>query len=58
MSRHAGPSTINFSPSFFGWLSRQFIIIDDYPYAGMDFHDYPELELPEGEQCDASCKIL
>lgn len=53
MSQHACPSAINFSPVFFGWLHRWLIIIDDYPYVWMDFHDDPELELPKDEQRDS-----
>ena len=58
MSRHAGPSVIKFSPAFFGWLRRKFIIIYDYPSARMDFCDDPELELTKGELWDSSGKIL
>lgn len=58
MSRHAGPSMIRFSPDFFGWSRRQLIIIDDYPYARMDFCDDPKLEFLEGMKWDASGKIL
>lgn len=31
MDQHVGPSEIKFSPTFFGWMRRQFIIINDYP---------------------------
>lgn len=52
------PSTIKFSPALFGWLLMKFIIIDDFPYTRMDLCDDSELKLPEGEQWDASGKIL
>jgi len=42
-------ATIKFSPTFSGWVHKQFIIIDDFPYAWMDFRDDPELMFPEGE---------
>jgi len=50
MSRHVGPSVINFSPIFFGWLRKQLNMIKKSPYMGMDFHDVHELVLLEGEE--------
>lgn len=53
MPRHAGLSVIIFSLDFFGWLHRQFIMINAYPYACMDFHDDSDLVLPKGEEWGA-----
>lgn len=53
MSQHAGLSMINFSPTFFRRLHKKFIMIDNYPYAGMHFHGDPELMLLEGEKLGA-----
>ena len=34
---------------FFPWWRRQIIAIDDYPYAGIDFHGDQDMPLPLGE---------
>ena len=33
---------------FFPWWQRQIVTIDDYPYAGRDFHKDPDMPLPLG----------
>ena len=33
---------------FFPWWQRHIIAIDDYPYAGIDFYDGPDMPLPPG----------
>ena len=58
IAKHEIPSTIKFSPASFRWLRIHFIMVDDYPYVGMDFYDDPKLELHEGEKWDATGKIL
>ena len=50
MSRHAGQSQISFSDTLFGWLDRQEMVYSEYPYAGMDFWNDPDLVLPASEQ--------
>lgn len=42
----------HFSDEFFDHFDRQIWAIDDYGYAGIDFHKDPELVLPKGEQWD------
>ena len=39
-------------PEFFIWLYRQLIMVEDWPYAGADFTEDPDLPLPEGEEWD------
>ena len=31
---------------FFQWWEEHIIVVDDYPYAGMDFRSDPDLVLP------------
>jgi len=57
MSRHAGQSQISFSDTFFGWFDRQEMVYFEYPYAGMDFRDDPDLVLPTDEQWGAIGKF-
>lgn len=37
MARHDGHPSISFSTAFFSWFRRQHIVIEEHPYAGMDF---------------------
>ena len=41
---------MSWHPEFFIWLRRQFIVIQDWPYAGTSFMGDPDLPLPEGEE--------
>ena len=34
------------------WLDQQVIFVEDWPYAGMDFRNDPDMPLPAGEQWD------
>ena len=43
-----GPVRHCFDDGFFDWLDSQIIMIEDYPYAGMNFTGDPELVLPPG----------
>jgi len=59
MARHAeGVEIIRFSPSYFRWLNNQLFVIEDFPYAGMDFRGDREMTLPPGEQWDDSGKNI
>lgn len=58
MARHVGQSSITFSIGFFSWINRQHIFIEEHPYAGMDFHGYPELSLPVNAQWSAIGKLF
>jgi hypothetical protein len=44
-----GRTNESFDDDFFAWLSRQIPVIEDYPYAGIDFSRDPEIPVPPGE---------
>jgi hypothetical protein len=48
------PSTFRFTVDFFAWWRRQLVVIEDFPYVGVDFRGSTDLVLPEGIQWDAS----
>jgi hypothetical protein len=48
------PSTFRFTTDFFTWWRRQLVVIEDFPYAGVDFRGSADLVLPEGIQWDVS----
>ena len=49
MHRLGGGRVANPYPAeFFPWWRRQLIFIDDYPYAGIDFHGDLDMPLPPG----------
>jgi hypothetical protein len=50
MSRHVAGPIIRYNDTFFDWLEPQILMIDDYAYVGLDFHNDPDLVLPEGSQ--------
>ena len=54
MARHPdeGAAVVRFSESYFDWLEGQLFVIQDFPYAGMDFRGDPDMVLPQGEQWD------
>ena len=60
MARHAieGTEIVRFPPSYFRWLDRQLFVIEDFPYAEIDFRGDREMVLPAGEQWDESGKII
>jgi len=58
MAQHVSLSSMSFTLVFFRWLCTQFIMVDDYPYVGMDFHRNLELTLPVGEQWGVVGKIF
>ena len=43
---------------FFIWLRRQLIMVEDWPYAGTNFMDDPDLPLPEGEEWDEELGMI
>ena len=49
MLRAGGGQQMSWRPEFFGWLRRQLIVVEDWPYAGTDFTGDPDLPLPEGD---------
>ena len=46
--RLGGRCQPHFSEDFFSFLDQDILIVDDYGYAGIDFHNDPDLVLPEG----------
>jgi hypothetical protein len=40
----------SFDDDFFAWLSRHISVIEDYPYARIDFSRDPEIPVPLGEE--------
>jgi hypothetical protein len=47
LSPRLGPdSEFRFTSDFFAWLRRQLIVIEDFPYAGVDFWGSMDLVLP------------
>lgn len=58
ISRHAGSLSMRFTLVFYRWLHMYFIMVDDYPYIGVDFHRDLELALLEGEQWGAIGRIF
>jgi hypothetical protein len=48
------PSTFHFTADFFAWWRRQLVVIEDFPYVGVDFRGSADLVLPEETQWDAS----
>ena len=54
MARHPdeGTEVVRFRPKYFHWLENQVFSIQDFPYAGVDFHGDPDMILPPGEQWD------
>ena len=49
---------MSWRPEFFGWLRRQLIVVEDWPYAGTDFTGDPDLPLPEGEDWDEELGMI
>jgi hypothetical protein len=45
-----GRTNESFDDDFFAWLSWQIPVIEDYPYAGIDFLRNPEIPVPPGEE--------
>jgi hypothetical protein len=48
------PLTFLFTIDFFAWWGRQLVVIEDFPYAGVEFRGNANLVLLEGTQWDAS----
>jgi hypothetical protein len=51
-------SEFRFTGDFFAWLRRQFLWIEDFPYADVDFRGSMDLILSKGEDWDESGKRL
>ena len=60
MARHPkeGTEVVQFPPEYFRWLGNQIFVIQDFPYARMDYHGDPDMGLPPGEQWDDTGKIV
>ena len=56
MALHSeGGEILRFPSTYFRWLERQIFVIEDFPYAGMDFRGDREMPLPPGTQWDETC---
>ena len=42
------PSSFIFTVDLFAWWRRQLAVIEDFPYAGVDFKSSVDLVLPKG----------
>ena len=47
-----GGTKVSYGSSFFCCLRNYLLMVEDYAYEGVDFHDDPKLALPEGEVSD------
>ncbi len=52
-----GRDIFAYNDGFFTWWEMQVPVIEDFPYAGMDFRNDDSLALPEGAQWDTSGKL-
>ena len=54
MAHHAieGTEIVRFPPSYFRWMDLQLFVIEEFPYAEIDFRSDREMALPAGEQWD------
>ena len=52
MPRGGGGRPHSWGAFFRDWLDQQEIFVQDWPYAGLDFRNDPDLVLPPGEQWD------
>lgn len=58
MPRGGGRRPVSWGAMFHELLEGQTIFVEDCPYAGMDFHGDPNMQLPPGEQWDDDGKAL
>ena len=57
MAHHReGVEIVRFPPGYFCWLQNQLFVIEDFPYARMDFCGDRDMSLPPGAQWDDSGK--
>jgi len=54
----AGQSSISFPIAFFSCLLQKHIVIEEHPYAGMDYHGDLDSRLPVGAQWGATGKLF
>jgi hypothetical protein len=51
LPRQGGGRTIEaFDDKFFDWWARQIPVIEDYPYAGINFTRDPDMPVPPDEE--------
>lgn len=51
-----GGEIVRFPLAYFRWLENQILVIEDFPYAGMDYRGDRDMSLPPGAQWDESSK--
>jgi hypothetical protein len=56
--RLVAESEFHFTGDFFAWMRHQYLWIEDFPYADVDFHGSMDLILPAGGDWDASGERL
>ena len=54
LSRLGGGRQPHFTEDFFSRLDHDILVVNDYEYDGIDFHQDPDLEIPEDEDWNAS----
>ena len=58
MARHGGDGgpMVWYTPQFFIWLRSHTFMIEDFPYAGVNFRGDLDTSLPRGTDWDTSSK--
>ena len=54
LMRLGGRHQPHFSEDFFSRLDQELLVVDDYRYARIDFHNDPDLVLPKGDEWDVA----
>ena len=52
MSRYGDGLMMSCTPTFFRWLDKYILTVEDYKYIGKDFSNYHNIVLHEGMHCD------
>ena len=54
LSRLGGGRQPHFTEDFFSQFDQDILLVNDYGYVGIEFHQDPKLTIPEDEDSDAS----
>ena len=54
LSRLGGGRQPHFTEDFFSQLDQDILVVEDYGYVGIDFHQDPDLVFPDDEDWDTS----
>ena len=52
--RLGGRCQPHFSEDFFSRLDQELLVVNDYGYVRIDFHNDPDLVLPDGDEWDTT----